>query len=104
MRTEAENRKEDEKLIQFLKSEGYYEIRNIDGQGLCGLRKFAFTTGLIIGIEQLTYLGRYCFPSERDALNALNDWNGMGDPSGNWIKYKGFGGDRENQACKNCKL
>ena len=99
-----ENTKEYGKLIQFLETEGYYEIRNIDGQGLCGLRKFAFTTGLIIGIEQLTYVGRYCFSSEQDALNALNDWNGTGDPSGNWIKYKGFGGDRENQACKNCKL
>lgn len=99
-----ENTKEYGKLILFLETEGYYEIRNIEGQGLCGLRKFAFTTGLIIGIEQLTYTGRYCFPSEQDALNALNDWNGTGDPSGNWIKYKGFGVDRENQACKNCKL
>ena len=103
MQTKA-NTKEYGKLIQFLETEGYYEIRNIDGQGLCGLRKFAFTTGLIIGIGQLTYVGRYCFPSEQDALNALNDWNGTGDPLGNWIKYKGFGGDRENQACKNCKL
>lgn len=104
MRTEEENRKENEKLIQFLKSQGYYEIRRIEGHGLCGLKKFAFTTGLIIGMEYDSYFGRYCFPTEHDALNSLNEWNGIGDPLGNWIKYKGGGGERENETCKNCKL
>lgn len=104
MRTEEEYRKEDEKLIHFLKSEGYNQIRRIPGVGLCGLRKFAFTTGLITGMEYDSYYGRYCYSKEEDALKALNEWDGTNDPSGPWIKYKGWGGERQNEACKNCSI
>jgi len=72
-------------MIEYLKSEGYRELREIEGKGICGLMKFVFTTGLVIG---------------------MNSWDGKGDPSGNWIKYKGTGGERENpnniNMCLNC--
>ena len=92
--------------MRILKNEGYYEIREIEGIGLCGLFKFIFTTGLVIGIDEIGYYGRYCYSTEREAIEALNSWDGKGDPSGLWLKYKGRGGERTNHlvenACENC--
>ncbi len=94
-------------LKAFLETEGYYEIREIPGRGLCGLRDFIFTTGLVIGMNEDLYYGRYCYSNKEDALKALNEWNGEGDPEGPWIKYKGMPGERSNpeidNGCLNCK-
>ncbi len=93
-------------MIEYLKSEGYRELREIEGKGICGLMKFVFTTGLVIGMNEIGYYGRYCYATEQEAMDALNSWDGKGDPSGNWIKYKGTGGERENSnninMCLNC--
>jgi len=35
---------EKERLINYLKSEGYSEIKEIPGRGICGLRDCIFTT------------------------------------------------------------
>jgi hypothetical protein len=94
-------------LKAYLETEGYYGIREIPGKGLCGLRKFIFTTGLVIGMDEVQYYGRYCYSDESDALKALNEWNGKGDPSGPWIKYKGAPEERSNpemdNGCLTCK-
>jgi hypothetical protein len=94
-------------LKSYLETEGYYEIREIPGIGLCGLRKFIFTTGLVIGMDEDRYYGRYCYSNEVDALKALNEWDGKEDPSGPWIKYKGTPGERSNpemdNGCLMCK-
>ncbi len=37
---------EKEELIEFLKKEGYYNLREIPNRGLCGLRQFIFTVGV----------------------------------------------------------
>ena len=92
--SEMDNRE----LIQRLESEGYYNIRYVQGKGLCGLREFLFTIGLCYGLEENSYAGRYCYPkhSATDSHIALTTWNGKGDPIGNWIKHKGFGGEYTN--------
>lgn len=94
-------------LVEYLKSEGYYEIREVPGRGICGLRKFIFTTGLVVGMTKDLYYGRYCYSNESDASKALNEWNGEGDPDGPWIKYKGMPEERSNplmeDGCLNCK-
>jgi hypothetical protein len=93
-------------IIKYLKSEGYSEIREINSKGICGLMDFMFTTGLVIGMNEIGYFGRYCYKTRQEALDALNKWDGSGDPPGNWIKYKGTGGERENlngiNECLNC--
>lgn len=58
-------------LIEYLKTEFYFELREIPGRGICGLQRMAFTVGLFYNIDQYTYEGRY-------------------DPSGPWIKHKGY--------------
>jgi hypothetical protein len=93
-------------IESILKPAGYYEIREIPGRGICGLQRFIFTTGLVIGMDEIGYQGRYCYSTENEALDAINSWDGTGDPPGLWIKYKGREGERSNplvdNGCENC--
>lgn len=81
--------------IQQIKSEGYTNLKEISGK-MYGIYRFIFTTGLVVGIDEVGYESRYCYKHHNDAVKALNDWDGIGDPSGNWIKHKGAGIDRSN--------
>jgi hypothetical protein len=98
--------KEELNLIQYLQTEGYYEFRKVPNHGICALRNFIFTTGIIIGLNPNSYYGRYCYPYQHEASNSLKEWDGIGDPKGDWLKYKGVGGERENEngGCLNCKV
>lgn len=87
-------------LIKFLETEGYTHIRIIDGK-ICGIKKFIFTTGLVVGLDECGFNGRYCYEHRSDAVDALREWDGNGDPSGEWIKYKGKGGERSNNTLEN---
>ena len=82
-------------LIKLLEIEGFTHIRVIDGK-ICGIKRFLFTTGLVVGLNEIGYDGRYCYEHRSDAVDALREWDGNGDPSGDWIKYKGIGGERSN--------
>lgn len=79
-----------------LESEGYMAIMEVEGRGVCAIQKFLFTYGLVFGIDSTGYKGRYCYRSLEEATVALAMWKGTGDPQGNWIKYKGEGGERSN--------
>lgn len=58
------------------------------------VQKFIFTYGLLTKVEEYGYSGRYCYENFSEAAAACATWNGEGDPPGNWIKYKGVGGER----------
>ena len=77
------------KLKTKLESDGYFDIKEIPNRGIVALLRFVFTVGLVYGIDENGYVGRYCYPSLRDAKEGLNNWDGSNDPSGNWIKHKG---------------
>jgi hypothetical protein len=67
------------------------KLRGVDI--ICGLMRFAFTTGLVIGIDDTGYIGRYCFHTKSEAERALRELTII--PSnliieGNWIKFKGY--------------
>jgi hypothetical protein len=91
-------------LIEYLKNEGYYDFRKVPNKGVCCLRKFLFTTGIMVGLNYDYYDGRYCYSNEHEASEELKKWDGIGDPKGNWLKYKGEGGERENLGCEMCKI
>lgn len=96
-------------LIDFLKKNGYYNLRHIEGVGICGMRNFLFTIGLCYGLTRNGFSGRYCYPrdlgsestTECDVETALKVWNGKNSPVGNWIKHKGEQGDWTNPNYKN---
>lgn len=89
-------------IIQMLESEGYNNIRFIEGKGLCGVRDFVFTVGLCYGLCDYGYIGRYCYPKflRGEAVNALIIWDGKSDPIGNWIKHKALGNEYSNSNSK----
>jgi hypothetical protein len=97
---------EELELIEYLKTEGYYDFRKVPNRGICSLRDFLFTTGIIIGLDEDSYLGRYCYSNQSEASEELKNWDGVDDPKGNWLKYKGSGGERENEngGCLMCKV
>lgn len=80
-------------LMSLLREEGYLDIREIPGKGLCALKPFMFTWGLMVGLNRIGYDYRYCYQNLADALRALQKWDGEGDPPGPWIKRKGGGED-----------
>jgi hypothetical protein len=82
---------------------GYYAYRKIETRGICCLNDFMFTTGIIVGLTSIGYYGRYCYPNKQEAIDSFNKWDGQGDPPGNWVKYKGEGGERSNLKCNDCK-
>ncbi len=73
---------------------GYRDLREVPGRGICATMRMAFTTGLFFGLTEHDYVGRYCYSDAREAREALASWSGEGDPGGEWIKYKGRGGER----------
>jgi hypothetical protein len=73
-----------DRLLAF----GYTDLKTINGK-TCGLCRFLFTTGLMVGLNEVGYECRYCFERHKDALAALSEWDGTGHPSGPWIKIKG---------------
>lgn len=80
----------------FLRKNGYTNVVYIDGRGWCGLMRFLYTTGLCYGMNEYGLEGRYCFESYSGALVALDNWNGVGDPDGDWIVHKGKDGEWGN--------
>jgi hypothetical protein len=84
-------------LISQLEQEGYHCLKTIDGK-LCGLFRFIFTTGLVVGLDSVGYSYRYCYESYADAKEALEKYDSLELlPPGNWIKRKGIGEDLSNQ-------
>lgn len=83
-------------LHDELKNEGYSNLTEKPGKGLCGLFRFIYTVGLVYGINEFGYEGRYCYQDYNDALSSLHIWNGIDDPPGRWIKHKARGIDTPN--------
>lgn len=84
-------------LDAFLCEQGYRELRVV-GATVCGLNRFNFTIGLVVGLSFEGYERRYCYEHLQDARSALAKWDGVHHPAGPWIKCKGAGIDLLNPA------
>ncbi|MBB3180956.1 hypothetical protein FHW64_005395 [Variovorax sp. Sphag1AA] len=65
---------------------------------VCAIKKFNFTTAVVVGLHAQGYERRYCYEHAADARAALAAWDGRGHPGGPWIKCKGAGIDLLNPA------
>lgn len=80
----------DQNFKEALERDGYMYIKEVPGRGVCALRRFVFTVGLIYNITWIGYEGRYCYSQLNHAVHALDTWTGDGDPpDDDWIKHKG---------------
>lgn len=69
---------------------GYKFPRQLTTGEWIALYPFIFTWGLVKGIDDIGYKERWCYGREHlnDALKAVVNWDGEGDPPGNWIVNK----------------
>jgi len=79
--------------IKIAEKHGYTHVKLLPC-GATGILEFAYTTAIVLGIDDVGYSGRYCYETHAEAVEALEQYSGTGDPSGPWIKYKGRGGER----------
>lgn len=80
-------------LHSVVQANGYTEVREVPGQGWCGLLQFLLTWSVVVDLTEDCYGRRYCYEHQEDAAKALKDWNGQGHPTGPWVKCKGAGID-----------
>lgn len=76
-------------LVKYLLEQGVDCLCYTKCRGLCGIQRMAFTTGLFYGYDHIGYVGRYCYQTKAEAVDALVNWDGKQDPGGDWIKHKG---------------
>lgn len=69
----------------------YMNLKELPALGgkLAGVHRMVYTAGLFVGLTDTGVEYRYCYPNVRTALQALDAWDGAGDPPGPWIKRKG---------------
>lgn len=76
-------------IERMLLENGYEHFRMLQGRAI-GICKFAFTWGVVFGIDEVGYERRYCFQHRADAQAA---YDAIGDYDdhliGPWIKCKG---------------
>jgi hypothetical protein len=79
--------------LDFLRHEcGYRHVRMMPDGRWAGTTKLIFTTAIIVGkVGDLNgYQDRWCYRDESAALAALNNWNGVGEPTG-WHRHPASG-------------
>jgi hypothetical protein len=91
----------DNDFIDFLKQNGYFEIRQIPGRGWCALSdEMIFTVDLFYDLKETHRNGRYSYQYQdrKEAIKDIHNWNGVGDPPGPWIYHKIDGVEHWNPA------
>lgn len=82
-------------FADMLLKSGYTDLCVRDSQ-VCAVKRFNFTTAVVVGLDDVGYQRRYCYEHREDAQAALSAWDGDGHPPGPWIKCKGAGIDLLN--------
>lgn len=75
-------------LLEQLNDEGYVRCILLPTGEVAGLRQMLFTCGLFVGLTEDSWRTRFCYETRTAAQDALDAWDGRGDPPGPWIKEK----------------
>ena len=67
---------------------GYQIVRILPGGCCCAVQRMIFTCALMVGLTDLGWETHFCFHTPEEAVLSLIQWDGAGDPPGNWIKQK----------------
>ncbi|HEY0203839.1 MAG TPA: hypothetical protein VGC15_06810 [Acetobacteraceae bacterium] len=79
-------------VARLLAVEGYTNLKPLPGHRYAALRRFGFTTAIVVGkLDDLYGIGdRWCYHDAAMAADALAAWNGAGEPVG-WHRHPGSG-------------
>jgi hypothetical protein len=71
---------------------GYSDARPIGGGRYACIVRFMYTVGIITGKigDKTGFEGRWCYHNHRSAKQALDAWDGQGEPTG-WHRQPGTG-------------
>jgi hypothetical protein len=72
----------------------YCHLRVLPDGRICGVAKLLFHWTLHIDIDPFGYADRYCYTDSIDAIAALDQWDGKGDPVG-WHRHPRSGRRRD---------
>lgn len=72
----TENKEPGLSLEQQLIDLGYGQLREVEGRGWCGLKRYMYTFGLCLGLDETGMKGRICFDTEANAALFFNKWDG----------------------------
>ena len=72
-----------------LTEQGYTNLKHIENKGICGILVHNNVIGLCYGITIEDYEGMYVYSNQIDAIKALKNWNGIGNPTFNYIRHSG---------------
>jgi len=79
-------------FMQWLKDEGYTDIKPIPNKQWAAIKRKAFTHSIETGriFDHINVNECFCYPTYRDAKDALDAWDGTGEPD-KWIRSPGTG-------------
>ena len=77
-----------------LEAEGYTHIKYFENGRQAAIAPFMFTCAIICDIDRCGYNERWCYHSNLAAVQALDVWNGKGEPEG-WHRHPKTGRRRD---------
>lgn len=69
---------------------GYTDHRHFEEHGIVAIMPLMFTYAIITGINPYGYEDRWCYSSYAKAKEALEAWDGEGEPTG-WHRHPATG-------------
>lgn len=89
--------KEDRDLIDYLVTQKYRLMTRLHNRGMCCIQEMVMNWTICVGADFSGVTGRFFFDTQQEAEFSLRNWrDGLVDPPGNWIKYKGEKGEYMN--------
>lgn len=79
-----------ERITQIAEMNGYRDIRELGDHGIVAIMPLAFTHAIITECNEWGYGDRWCYKTYQDAKNALESWDGTGEPTG-WHRHPDTG-------------
>jgi len=75
----------------------YVALKKLEDGRFCGVHRLLYHWTLHIGIDEIGYEDRYCYPELDQALIGLAGYTGEGDPPGSWNRHPVSGRRRNIQ-------
>jgi hypothetical protein len=85
----------EEELIQHVQIEGYTGVKSLGEHGIVAIVPFMFTHAIVTELHEYGYVDRWCYSTYDHAKNALDAWDGTGEPQG-WHRHPSSGRRRDS--------
>lgn len=67
--------------------DAYTDVRQLPDGRVIGVLRLLFHWTLHVDIHEYGYEDRYCYATKAQAVLALNEWDGTGDPGHGWHRH-----------------